>query len=183
MGPILKRIGLGIGLATLVVIAVGFMLPSQYTVSRTMNISASPDHIHTFVGDLEKWPDWTPWVKSDPTIKITFGDLTTGVGAHQSWAGDSGGGELTFTRTNPASGIGYDMSFEEGKHPSQGTMAYKATGDSTEVTWTMIGDNGANPFNRVFGLMMDPMIGPMFEDGLNRLKLIAEKETGTEPGL
>ncbi len=175
MGPILKRIGLGVGLATLVVIAVGFLLPSEYSVSRTVTIQASPDHIHNFVGDLEQWAEWTPWVKADPTIKVIFGDKTSGVGAHQSWTGDSGGGSLTFTRTDPGWGVGYDMTLDGGKHPSQSTMQYKAMGDSTEVLWVMTGDNGINPFNRVFGLMMDPMVGPMFEEGLNRLKLIAEK--------
>jgi hypothetical protein len=181
MGPILKRIGLGVGLATLVVVAVSFMLPAEYSVSRTVTIKADPAHIHSFVGDLEQWPAWTPWVKADPTIKITFGDKTTGVGAHQSWTGDSGGGELTLTRTDPAWGVGYDMTFKGGKHPSQSTMEYKPLGDSTEVVWVMTGDNGNNPFGRVMGLMMNPMVGPMFEEGLMRLKLIAEKIEPEEP--
>jgi hypothetical protein len=177
MGPILKRIGIGIGLATLLVVAVGFMLPASYTVSRAVTIDADPAHIHTFVGDLERWSAWTPWVKADPTIVVTTGDKTSGIGAHQSWTGDSGGGELTFTRSDPNWGIGYDMSFDDGKYRSQGTMEYKSAGGATEVTWVMRGDNGKNPFSRYFGLMMDPMVGPMFEDGLNRLKLVAETES------
>lgn len=176
MGPILKRIGIGIGLATLLVIVVGFMLPATYTVSRAVIINADPAHIHAFVGDLEQWPAWTPWIKADPTIEVTIGDNTSGVGAHQSWTGDSGGGELTFTRSDPARGIGYDMSFDGGKYRSQGTLEYNQAGSATEVTWVMQGDNGNNPFSRYFGLMMDPMVGPMFEDGLNRLKLVAETE-------
>lgn len=177
MGPILRRVGIGIGLATLLVIVIGFMLPATYTVTRAVTINAAPDRIHTFVGDLEKWDDWTPWVKADPTIVVTIGDKATGVGAHQSWTGESGGGELTFTRTDPTWGIAYDMSFDEGKYRSQSTMEYKNAGGATEVVWIMTGDNGKNPFSRYFGLMMDPMVGPMFEDGLNRLKLVAETTT------
>ncbi len=176
MGAIMKRVGLGVGLATLLVVVVGFILPSSYTVSRTVTINADPVHIHTFVGDLEQWPAWTPWVKADPTIVVTFGDKTTGVGAHQSWTGDGGGGELTFTRSDPTWGVAYDMSLGDGKYNTESTMEYIHDGGTTDVVWTMRGDLGHNPFNRYFGLMMGPMIGPMFEDGLNRLKLAAEKE-------
>jgi len=176
MGPIIKRVGIGVGLATLLVVAVGFMLPSSYTVSRSVIINADPSHIHTFVGDLAQWPEWTPWVKADPTIVVTRGDRTTGVGAHQDWTGDSGSGSLTFTRSDPAWGLAYDMSLDEGKYDSQATMTYWIDGETTEVIWMMTGDLGNNPFSRYFGLMMDPMIGPMFEEGLNRLKLVAEKD-------
>jgi len=175
MAPILKRIGIGIGLATVLVIAVGFALPSTYTISRSVTIQSDPTHIHTLVGDLHRWPDWTPWIKADPSIVVTFGDITEGVGAHQSWTDNSGGGELTFTRSDPDWGVAYDMNMDNGKYLSQSTMEYKRTDNATEVVWTMTGRNGNNPFNRYFGLMMDPMVGPMFEDGLNRLKLVAEK--------
>ena len=32
------------------------------------------------------------------------------------------------------------------------------------------GDLGSNPINRYFGLIMDRMMGPDFEEGLNTLK-------------
>lgn len=175
MGPILKRIGIGIGLATLLVIGVGLALPSSYTISRSVTITASPARIHTFVGDLRQWPEWAPWAKADPSIVVHYGEVTAGQGAHQSWTSNSGGGELTFTRSDPDWGVAYDMSMDDGKYVSQATMEYKRAGSATEVVWTMVGDTGRNPFNHYFGLMMDPMVGPMFEDGLNRLKLEAEK--------
>ena len=180
MGPIIKRIGIGVGLATLVVVAVGFMLPSTFTVSRAVTINAEPARIHTLVGDLKEWPNWAPWAKADPSMVVTYGAATTGVGAHQSWVGDSGNGQLTFTRSEPDWGVAYDMTFDGEKHASRSTMTYLRAGSATEVVWVMTGDIGNNPFNRYFGLMMDPMIGPMFEDGLNRLKLESEKQGPAE---
>jgi hypothetical protein len=38
----------------------------------------------------------------------------------------------------------------------------------------MQGDSGWNVLNRLLGVMMDPVMGPMLEDGLERLKLVAE---------
>ena len=39
----------------------------------------------------------------------------------------------------------------------------------------MTGDNGWNLLARYFGLMMDPLMGSMFDEGLARLKLVAEE--------
>jgi len=50
LAQILKRIAIGVGLATLLVIAVGFVLPRTYTVERSVTIAAEPGHIHRFVG-------------------------------------------------------------------------------------------------------------------------------------
>jgi hypothetical protein len=178
---ILKRIAIGVGLATLVVIAVGFALPRTYTVTRSVTIDADPARIHGFVGDLERWPDWTTWIQEDPTIEIAYGDNTTGVGAHQSWKGKSGSGELTFTRSDPATGIAYDMGFDGGKYVARCEMNYRPVGDRTEVEWTMTGDHGLNVLERYMGLMMDAVIGPMFEDGLDRLKVAAERPSAPSP--
>ncbi len=180
MTPILKRIGLGIGLATLLVVIVGFMLPASYTVQRTVTVNADPARIHALVGDLQRWPEWSPWAKADPSVSSTYGEATTGVGAHQSWTSDNGGGELTFTACDPRTGISYDMILDRGKYTVTATMAYQPGPDGTTVVWSMTGHNGNNPFSRYFGLMMDPMVGPMFEDGLNRLKLAAGTQDNAE---
>jgi len=178
MSQIMKRIGIGVGLATLLVIAIGFMLPSTYTITRSVVIKADTARVHTLVGDLERWPEWTTWLQDDPTIVVTLGATTAGMGASQTWVGDSGSGELTFTRCDPAWGIAYDMGFDQGKYFAECDMTYHPKDGGTEVVWRMTGDNGLNVLQRYMGLVMDAMVGPMFEDGLNRLKLAAE--TGDE---
>lgn len=177
MGPILKRVSIGVGLATLAVLGVGFLLPATYSVNRSLVIKAEAAHIHTFVNDLEQWPNWSPWVKDDPTIEVVLGEITAGVGAHQTWEGSRDSGEITFTRSDPAVGIGFHMALDHGKYLSTGTIEYTLLDGGTEVIWTMNGENSGNPIDRYFFLMMDPMTGPIFEDGLNRLKLLSETTT------
>ena len=63
-------------------------------------MQATPAQVHAFVGDLEKWDEWTPWIEDDPSIVTTFGEKTVGVGAHQSWTSESGDGELTLTQSD-----------------------------------------------------------------------------------
>ena len=180
MAPILKRIGIGFVAATVIVFAIGFLLPRTFTISRSVVIKATPEKIHRYTGNLENWPQWTPWFKADPAVKVAYGSMTTGVGATQEWDGDSGDGILEFTRSDPTWGVEYDMVLDGGSFPSVCRIRYHDTGDgNTEVTWEMTGDNGYNILGRFMGLMMGPMVGPMYEEGLARLKLVTEKDDST----
>ena len=50
MNPVLRLILIGVVLATLVVVAVGFLLPREYTVERRVTINAAPERIHALAG-------------------------------------------------------------------------------------------------------------------------------------
>jgi len=179
VGPILKRIGIGVGLATLVVIVVSLFLPRTYTVSRSVMIDAPLERVHELCSDLERWPSWTPWFRADPGMEIILGEITRGVGAHQSWRSKDGAGELTFTRCDAEWGVAFDLDFVNRGEQAVSTIRYDRTEGQVAVTWDMTGDNGWNPIARFVGIVMDPLFGPMFEDGLERLKLVAE---GRAPG-
>ena len=171
---VLKIIAITIALLVLVAVAVGFFLPTEYSVSRSVRIAASPEKVHELVGDLKRWDDWTPFKADDPTVVVTLGDKTAGVGAHQSWTGDSGNGELTFTASDPKTGVEYDMSMNDGAYKCKGIVRYVPQGDSTEVSWSMSGDMDTPVIGGYFVLIMDAAVGPMFQKGLDKLKLVAE---------
>ena len=95
----------------IVVVVVGLFLPTSYTVERSIVIDAPPAKIHRYVGDLNNWNSWEPWREGDPSLVITHGEKTKGVGASQSWVGDSGDGALTFTKDSPTEGIEYELVF------------------------------------------------------------------------
>jgi len=153
---------------------VGIFLPGEYFVTRSVTIEASPEQIHSFVGDLERWPEWTPWTELDPSIRTTVGETSSGVGARQTWTGESGTGELSFTEWDPRKGVAFDLSFDEGKYVSTSTLRYEKVDGGTRVTWDMQGEN-SGVIGRYFGLMMDSMVGPSYERGLAKLKDIAER--------
>jgi len=175
MAPVMKPIGIGILAATLVVVIVGLLLPSKYSVQRELVINSSPEHIHQFASDLETWSEWTPWFKDDPSLEVTMGSITQGKGAHQVWTAKKGGGELTITRSDPTWGVEYDMDLSGTRPESNCAMRYEVMADSTLVVWEMNGDMKWNLVGRFFNLLMDPLVGPMFDDGLARLKMLAEK--------
>ncbi|RKY21066.1 MAG: hypothetical protein DRQ55_05650 [Planctomycetota bacterium] len=162
-------------LLVVAVAAVGFVAPTEYDVGTSTVIDASPEAVHAYVGDLERWPEWSPWEQNDPSVKVSMGATSTGVGASQSWTSDDGDGELTFTASDPATGIAYEMAFvmDGERFPAQCSMTYELVDGGTQVTWAMQGDwKGAVPpvLDGLMQLMSAWMIGGEFDKGLASLK-------------
>ncbi len=156
-------------------IIVGLLLPTAYRVSTDTTINAPRERIHALIADLEQWEHWEPWREKDPTIEITRGQ-TTGVGAHQSWADKSGGGELTFTRCDEDYGIAYDLLFAK-KYACKAEMTHEPAGDGrVRVVWAMTGDTGMPVIGGYFARLMPKMIRPMFARGMEKLKAAAEQQ-------
>ena len=158
------------------VAVIGLFLPAKYSVERSIVIKSDPENVYMYVGNLKKWDDWAPWKEDDPSAVVTLGEKTSGVGASQSWVGDSGTGALTITDSSPDSGIKYDLLFDGGRYECKGSIQYSEikAGD-TRVTWAMSGDMGKSLTSGYFALLMDTMVGSMFEKGLKNLKSVVEK--------
>lgn len=170
-----KRLLLALLIVLVLLAIVGFLIPNNYEISRSIKINASKEKIHSYVGDLEKWPSWTPWNEADPSIKTVIGGKSTGLGASQSWTGKDGDGRLEFVKYDEEKGIGYDLFFMGDKNKCYAEMVYNDINDnSVEVEWNMVGSINIPAIGGYFALMMDRMVGPMFEKGLENLKTVAE---------
>ena len=176
---ILKRVLLVVVVLVALFLLIGFFLPSRYRVERSVVVQAQPAAIYGQISNFKNWLQWTAWNQTKyPDMQVKFDGPETGVGAGYSWEGKSTGqGSIKFTRTEPDKGISYDLDFEQGKYKSTGVITLEQAGERIKVTWSNEGDLGGNPINRYFGLMMDKMIGPDFEEGLAKLKEIAEAGT------
>ena len=166
----LNRVAIGLACMVALIVVVGVFLPTTYTVSRTVIIEADPEDIHDYVGDLRKWDLWTPWKDEDPTIVVRFGEKTSGVGASQSWVGKDGQGSLRFTMSQPSRGIEYDLDLSGGASTCRSAMRYHATEDHTRVTWILKGDLTMPIIGGYQTIIMDSLVGEMFERGLEKLK-------------
>ena len=167
-----KKVILAVLLIPVVVLIVSLFLPSSYRVERSLEMQARPEALFAQVSALKKWTNWTAWTAAKyPDMEVSFSGPESGVGATYTWDGKSTGhGVLKLTRAEPARGIGYDLAFDHGKYVSRGAIEYVPAGDGLKVTWSNEGDLGWNPISRIFGLLMDKMMGPDFEEGLRNLK-------------
>ncbi len=177
----LKKIILGVVVMLVVLIAVCLVLvmmqPAHYQIERSTTINAPAATVFPLVNDFHKWDSWSPWAKLDPAMKTTFEGPPAGAGAMYSWTGNSevGEGKMTITESRPNDLVKIKLEFIK---PFAATNATEFTltpsGNSTNVKWTMAGDN--NFIGKAFSLFMnmDKMIGADFEKGLAQMKTVAE---------
>lgn len=157
-------------IALLLVIA--WTRPDTYTVERTRQISASPQQLYGLVGDFSQWPRWSPWEQLDPNMQRVLSTPASGVGASYDWSGnqEAGKGRMQIRSAKPYSGLEISLNFIEPME-SNNTMEFAFTpqGDSTLVTWTMVGQhNFASKIMSVF-MSFDRLIGKDFDKGLDNL--------------
>ncbi len=168
----LKKLAIAVVALIVIVVVVGLMLPQDYGMSRSTTISAPVDVIYDQVADLKKNEAWSPWAAQDPTMKVTYAG-GPGVGSSYSWTSeDMGGGTLTIAKLEPNKRIENTLEFA-GQGTGEGIWEFEPAGDDVKVTWSMNG-KAEGVMDRYFGLMIDGMVGPSFEDGLARLKKVAE---------
>ena len=68
--------------------------------------------------------------------------------------------------------------FADGTYESKSAMKYSPLKDGeTKVTWIMTGDMGTPVIGGYFVLMMDSMVGNMFDKGLANLKNTVEGQS------
>ncbi len=173
----LKKVLLILGILILLIVIVGFCLPSKVHVERSIIIKAPVNMAYEQVNTLKNWENWSPWHKIDPKMGLTYAGPASGKGASYSWTstnGSVGNGTLTITDNMPDSFVNTDMDFKEHGKGTAG-FTFLKTPDGTKVTWAMNSDMGMNPIAHYFGMMMDKMIGSEFEKGLNNMKDIVEK--------
>jgi len=159
------------------IIAGGYFIPTDYVIHKNIILSSSPSHIHKYVGDLQYWERWMPWKDENPNMEITTSEKTTGIGANQSWKDDHGGGSLVITAWSPDKGIEYDLFFKAGKYKCKSTIKYQSiSATKIKVTWTMHGNISMPIIGGYIAYYMKYSIGPEFNKGLQKLKLVVEQD-------
>ena len=166
-----------IGALVLLIVAVGFLLPSAFSVQRSVEINATPKKVYDLVVEPKRWKDWSVWTRRDPDMRIIYSGPPFGMGAKWAWVSKSEGtGSMEFTRVEPDRSVEYLLIFPDFNMKSTGALRLEPNGNATRVTWTNTGDVGGNPLKHYLAIMMDRMVGPDFEAGLANLKALAESK-------
>lgn len=176
---VLKTLGLSILSLVLLLLVISFFLPSKVTVSRSALINAPVPIVFKQVNMLQNWEKWSPWHKIDPAMLLSYEGPDEGKGARYNWFSKHpqvGNGALTITDSSPFKRIDTRMEFE-GQNDGIGYYLFEETPKGTKVIWVMEADLGSNPVGKYFGLMIDGMIGPDFEQGLENLRKVSEQPT------
>lgn len=175
----LRKLAIAAGVVAVVIAGVlGYATtqPDEFRVTRTASIKAPPERIQPLVEDLRRHREWSPFEKKDPGMKRTYTGASAGKGAVYEWDGNSeiGAGRITIAESSPQRVV-FDMHFlRPFDSRSTGEIAFRPSGDTTEVTWSMHGQQLFIGKVMCLFFNMDTMIGREFETGLANLKSATE---------
>ncbi|MEQ8323560.1 MAG: SRPBCC family protein [Vicingaceae bacterium] len=173
----MKRILIILGVVVAIILGIALILPNSAHVERSIEINAPVSVIFDQVSDYKKNSNWSPWFEKDPDMEIIWGEVTEGLNASYQWSGnkDVGSGDMKTIELEENTMIKNEVNFM-GRGSSMATWKFEASEDSedlTKVTWSL--DAGlAWPVERYFGLFFDGMVGPDYERGLEKLKMVCE---------
>jgi uncharacterized protein YndB with AHSA1/START domain len=165
-----------IAVAVAAALAYAATKPDTFMVRRSASIAAPPERIFPMIDDLRAQSAWSPFEK-DPNMKRSHSGAPHGKGAVYEWDGNRqvGAGRIAITESVPPSKVELllDMSRPFKAHNTV-EFTLDRDGAGTTVTWSM---QGRQPYMaKVMGLFMDcdKMCGGLFEEGLAKLKALAE---------
>lgn len=175
-------------LATLAVLVAGLAVvvalqPSEFRVQRAATIEAPAADVFAQVNDLRAWDAWSPWAKLDPEARHGFEGPAAGKGAVITWSGNDeiGEGRMTITDSRPAERVRLRLEFVRPfESACDVQFTFQPRGEQTEVTWTMSGQNNFIAKAMCLVMDMDKMCGGQFEQGLARMKAVAEAKAKKE---
>lgn len=173
----LKKIGIGVAVVIVAILAFAATKPDTFRVERTASINAPPEAIFPLINDFRKWEAWSPFEKLDPDMTKTYSGPPSGQGAVYEWKGnsDAGAGRMEIAESDEPSKIILNLDFTEPFESNNITeFTLVPEGESTKVTWSMHGPNQfMGKLMSVF-VSMDAMIGKDFEEGLDNLAAAVE---------
>ncbi|MEM1294026.1 MAG: SRPBCC family protein [Verrucomicrobiota bacterium] len=147
----------------------------KFHVEKSVVIESPREVVFDHLRDFKGWPEWSPWIITDPECTITFADD----GSAYSWDGPvCGAGEMKVVNEQSPKLIESRLTFlKPWKSFADVRFTLVEVDEGTEVVWSM--DSELPMLMFWMKPMMVAVIGMDYERGLNMLK--ARLETGTVP--
>lgn len=166
----LKRIFIATMAFLLLLLVIGYLLPSAWRAERAVVIRAPASTIFPYLNSLKQWREWTVWHQQHPERQTEHSGPDAGVGATSRWSGENGRGTMKIMQSERNRLVAYTLLFNGGEFRADGTLALIPEGDGTRVVWSAAGEVGRSPVDRYFALILGRRVGGDFEDSLTLLK-------------
>ena len=164
-----------VGLVALLLL-VGVFLPTSVHVERSISTTASTATVFGIVNGFGRFNEWSPWFDLDPQTRYTYSGPANGVGARMEWASakpEVGAGSQEIIAVEPGRSVTTQLDFgPQGKATAR--IEVVPEGSGARITWGFDTSFEGNFLGRYFGLFFDRLIGADYEQGLARLKAVAE---------
>ncbi|MCE2820955.1 MAG: SRPBCC family protein [Bacteroidota bacterium] len=160
-----------LGLAALIGVF-GIFAKNTYHIERSIEIDAPRELVYEQIRFFKNFNEWSPWLKLDPNVAVTYEGADGEVGSSYSWSGNENVGKgKEILKALSADRIDLELQFIE---PFESTIPafFNVTGDTlkTKVSW---GFDPHLPFPvNVWAMFtdIDKAMGTDYERGLAFLK-------------
>ncbi|MEJ2596641.1 MAG: SRPBCC family protein [bacterium] len=154
---------------------VPLFLSDNVVIRAEENMDAKPEVVFRQVNSLKNWVNWSPF-EADTTLKNKFSGPDRGVGCKREWDGEQAGqGTMEIMKSEPYTYIQNKISFAPGQGGGNGSWNFEPNPEGVHVTWSIHLQDLSYPHARWMGLMMQSVLAPMMEKGLNDLRQLTEK--------
>lgn len=177
-----KILGGTIGLIA-VLFALGFVLPDRAHLERQIIIEAPAEEVYALVSDFNAWDAWSPWAKMDPQAEYTL--TGAGVGQRMTWRSDHpnvGDGAQEIVALAAPGHVVTRLDFGPMGVADAAFTLTPVSDDRTKVVWSFNSNMREQtpvhlkPLLTYMGYVMGPMLGPVYDEGLQNLKQAAEAD-------
>ncbi len=165
----------------------GYVLPDRAQLHREIVVHAPADEVFALISDLGAWESWSPWqdngLQSSPTLTANHALGIDGVGQRirlRTEAPQIGGGVQEIVAIAAPGHVVTRLDLGVmGEADAAFSLTPLANG-STKVVWTYHANMREQvpvylqPISTYMGYIVDPMLGPSYERGLQNLKRVAE---------
>ena len=140
------------------VIGVGFVLPDEAKLERSVVVDAPTTTVYTALNGFRQFNKWSPWAQLDPGTTYTVEGPPVGVGAKQSWHSEDpsvGSGSQEIVEAVPFERIRMRLIFEGFDSENYASFILSPEGEGTRVVWDYESRFHGDLMGRYFGLMLD----------------------------
>jgi len=170
----------------LLLVVIGMLLPSSYHVERSIQIKNSSKVIFPYLNNLQKWGSWTSLnVTKDYSLVQQFSGSNQGIGSELSYKGDKlGKGKIRIIDNELDDHVSFSLLINN-RFNTDGNIKIESISEmDSKVIISLDGDVGFHLPNRYIILMMNNIAGSLFDESLNRLKMLVEaKKSRSTKGL
>jgi len=158
----------------IVITLLSLLLPSKIKVSRAVVINASHDKILSQLNDLKNWKNWEPMFGSD-SVSIHFSEPSNQAGSVADITYKEKQAHVTITAIDSSSVKFLLQAKGENDIENEISVTTLDNNKGELVEWKSLTKLHWYPWDKLYGIFIDRLIGPNYEDALNHLKSFIER--------